>query len=465
MYQEHVKPHNATTYRTEPGYLYQVAHYGHPSKFGMKDIDNLWHAEHWDPEDLIALYKRAGAQYFMMLGNHHDNFDTWDSKYQPWNSVRVGPHKDLVAGWEKAAKAAGMHFGVSIHAARTWSWFDVSHGSDFDGPLAGVPYDGNLTLADGRGLWWQGLDPADLYGPAGAARTPEAKTKYDRKFYNRVIQLIDDYQPDLIYFDDSRMPISDEIGLNIAAHLYNTSIQHNGGRNEAVMTTKNLNAAQQKCLVLDIERGISPSILPHPWQTDTCIGQWHYSRGLYDHNGYKSAITVTQMLVDIVSKNGNLMLNVPVRGDGTIDEKERKVVTDIGDWMAINREAIFGTRPWVVAGEGPTMEAASTQATSATKPVGGFNEGRTVNTAADIRFTTHGDVLYAMPMVWPADGRVTIKSLADSSEKYPGTIGSVELLGSSTPVQWQRDKDGLVITGPTQAPCAGPCVLKIKPKA
>jgi alpha-L-fucosidase len=322
-----------------------------------------------------------------------------------------------------------------------------------------------LTLADGRGLWWEGLDPADLYGPAGAARTPEAKVKYNRKFYNRVIQLIDDYQPDMLYFDDSRMPISDEIGLNIAAHFYNTSIQHNGGQNQAVMTTKNLTADQQKCLVLDIERGVSPAILPHPWQTDTCIGQWHYSRSLYDHDGYKSAVTVTQMLVDIVSKNGNLMLSVPVRGDGTIDEKERKVVTEIGDWMAINHEAIFGTRPWLIAGEGPVMEAATAQSLSATKPVGGFNEGKTINTSADIRFTTHGNVLYAMPLVWPADGRVTIKSLADNLDKYTSVIASVELLGSSTPVQWQRGKEGLVITGPTQAPCAGPCVLKITPKA
>jgi alpha-L-fucosidase len=462
MYFQHVIGKDGSV-RASHDYDYQVAHYGHPSKVGMKDLDNLWHAEHWDPQDLISLYKRAGAQYFMMLGNHHDNFDNWNSTYQPWNAVKVGPHKDLVGGWQKAAKEAGMHFGVSIHAARSWDWFDVSHGADTDGPLKGVSYDGNLTLADGKGLWWEGLDPVELYGPAGGARTKQAKARYDRKFYNRVIQLIDDYQPDLIYFDDSRLPISDEVGLNIAAHFYNTSAAHHDGHNEAVINTKSLNAEQRKCLVLDIERGVSPAILPQPWQADTCIGQWHYNRALYDRDSYKSAVTVTQMLVDIVSKNGNLMLSVPVRPDGTIDEKERKIVTEIGDWMAINQEAIFGTRPWVIAGEGPQVEAAA-KAGPATKPQN-FNEGKVVNTAQDIRFTTHGNTLYVMPMIWPADGKLTIKTLKTGSDKYTQEIESVELLGSSSPVKFERTAEGLVVTGPTQAPSAGPCVIKVTPKA
>jgi len=138
-------------------YKYHVAHYGHPSKFGFKDIINLWHAEKWDSENLIALYKKAGAKYFVALANHCDNFDCWDSKYQPWNSMRVGPKKDIVGDWARAARAAGLRFGVSVHASHAWSWLEKSQGADKDGPLAGVPFDGKLTRADGKGLWWDSI--------------------------------------------------------------------------------------------------------------------------------------------------------------------------------------------------------------------------------------------------------------------------------------------------------------------
>lgn len=139
-------------------YQYQVEHYGHPSKIGFKDITHLWHAERWNPEYLIGLYKGAGAKYFMSLGNHHDNLDLYDSKYQPWNTLAVGPKKDIVGGWEKAARRAGLPFGVSVHAGRTWNWYEPAQGADTTGPLAGVPYDGNMTRADGKGLWWEGLE-------------------------------------------------------------------------------------------------------------------------------------------------------------------------------------------------------------------------------------------------------------------------------------------------------------------
>ena len=142
---------------------YQVAHYGPPSQAGFKEVIHSWQAEKFDPEKLVALYKRTGAQYFVALGNHHDNFDLWDSKYQPWNSVRVGPRKDLIAGWAKAAHDQGLPFGVSLHASHAWSWYEVTQGADKTGPLAGMPYDGKLTKADGLGKWWDGLDPQDLY--------------------------------------------------------------------------------------------------------------------------------------------------------------------------------------------------------------------------------------------------------------------------------------------------------------
>ena len=244
--------------------------------------------------------------------------------------------------------------------------------------------------------------------------------------------LIDDYKPDLLYFDDSTLPLNGSdpaYGLNIAAHYYNASTEWHGG-NEAVMTTKGLKEAERKALVWDIERGKSDRLEPYPWQTDTCIGGWHYNRGIYEHHGYKTPATVIQMLVDIVSKNGNLLLNVPVRGDGTIDEDEVKCLEGIAQWTAINGEAIFGTRPWKTYGEG-TREAKA----------GNFNEGKGLPyTAADLRFTTKGDTLYVFALAWPADGKLVVKSLGVKETGIRGDVTGVELLGAGK-VAFQRGAD------------------------
>ena len=160
------------TRKAASDYNYQCAHYGHPSKAGFKDVIHQWKAESWDPEHLIGLYKAAGAKYFMCLANHHDNFDNYASTYQSWNSVALGPKKDLVGGWEKAARAAGLRFAVSVHAAHAWAWYETSQGADKNGPLAGVPYDGHLTKADGKGQWWEGLDPQELYAQNHSADGP-----------------------------------------------------------------------------------------------------------------------------------------------------------------------------------------------------------------------------------------------------------------------------------------------------
>ena len=321
-------------------YKYQVEHFGHPSKVGFKDVIRQWKAENWDPKKLMALYKLAGAQYFMALANHHDNFDNFDSKYQPWNSVKIGPQKDLIAGWAEAARENGMRFGVSVHASHAWSWYEVAQGADKTGPLAGVPYDGKLTAADGRGQWWDGLDPQELYAQnhkpgsklvwdwdaSKGSSTPDAA--YCQKFYNRTIDLINKYHPDLVYFDDTALPLYpvSDAGLKIAAHFYNKNMLEHGGKLEAVLTNKVLTTEQKKCMVWDIERGASNQIEPLPWQTDTCIGDWHYQRSRFEKHNYKSTKTVIQTLVDIVSKNGNLMLNIPVRADGTIDSDEQAII-------------------------------------------------------------------------------------------------------------------------------------------
>ena len=453
---------------------FHVAHYGPPSKFGFKDVIHEWKAEHWNPEKLMALYKKAGAKYFVAMANHVDNFDNFNSKFQPWNSVNLGPKKDIVGIWEKVARKDGLRFGVSVHASHAWSWLEPSQGADTNGPLAGVPYDGRLTKADGKGLWWNGYDPQDLYAQnhrpgrklewmwdaSKGSSVPDAA--YCEKFYNRTIDLIDSYQPDLAYFDDSILPLYpvSDVGLRIAADYYNASIRWHG-RNEAVMTTKELNAQQAHGLVLEIERGKTQGISPLPWQSDTCIGSWHYDREIYLKNEYKTPAQIIPLLVDIVSKNGNLLLNIPLRGDGTADDLEIKFLKDMARWMAVNGDAIYSTRPWKIFGEGPAAHE-----TPEPGRHGGVADMRTKPfVPEDIRFTKSKDgrTLYAIFLAWPEDGKVTVKSLAKNSVYWPGEIGSVHLLGASGGLKFTRDDQGLHVTLPEKKPCEIAFALEIRP--
>ena len=463
-------------------YNYHVEHYGHPSKFGFMELDNLWKAENWDPEKLMQLYVRAGAKYFVALANHHDNFDAYDSKYHAWNSVNVGPKKDIVGTWAKIARAHGLHFGVSNHSSHAWHWFQPAYGHDVEGPLAGVPYDAaTLTKADGKGKWWDGLDPQELYTglripmpsdltTAQAAKdwhgkndghwyesVPPNDNGYAEKWFLRCQDLVDKYQPDLLYFDDSELPFG-SIGLDIAAHLYNASAARHGGKTQAVLNSKGLQPAHRPAMVPDIERGVAEGIRPEPWQTDTCIGSWHYERRLFEEHKYKTVGQVVRMLVDIVSKNGNLLLSVPVRGDGTIDEDEVAFLGGMAHWMDINGEAIFGTRPWVIYGEGPSV-AEKLEA-------GQFGGARDVRskpyTAEDMRFTTKGDALYAFLLDWPADRTAVVKSLATNSPQAAGRkVTDVALLGGAGKLTWTQDEAGLHVQLPAAAPSEHVVALKI----
>ncbi len=419
------------------------------------------------PSGTVVFVQKAGAKFFVAMANHHDNLDMFPSKYHKWNSTRIGPKKDIIKGWADAAKANGLPFGVSIHASHAWTWYEPAQLADSSGPYAGVPYDGKLTAAEGKGKWWEGLDPQELYAQDhplsrqggnnhkqwdwadGASQPSKA---YIENFYKRTLTLIDNYDPELVYFDDTVLPLwpVSDVGLRIAAHLYNKSIKKNGKLN-AVLTGKILNAQQRKCMVWDIERGQSNQIEPLPWQTDTCIGSWHYDRRVYDNNKYKSAKTVIHTLCDVVSKNGNLMLSVPVRGDGSIDEKERAIVQDIAVWMQMNSEAIYDTRPWSVFGEGPATEGAALSAQ-------GFNEGKGKPfTAADMRFTTKQKTLYAILMGWPEDRKAVIRSLAGK-----GKVTSVRLLGHEGVLTFNQDANGLSMELPQQAPGKEAFVLKIE---
>jgi alpha-L-fucosidase len=456
-------------------YKWHVEHYGHPSKAGFKEAINDWKAQNWDPEKLVALYKRAGAQYFFAMANHHDNLDMWNSKYQEWNTVRVGPKKDILAGWAKAAKNNNLPFGLSVHAAHAWTWYETAQRSDKNGELAGVPYDGKLTKADGKGTWWEGLDPQELYAQnhpmsEGSEKTSNIHKQWDwgngasvpsqdycDKFYNRTIDMINLFNPDLLYFDDTALPLYpvSDAGLKIAAHYYNHNMATHNGKLEAVLFGKILTDDQKKCMVWDVERGAPDKIQELPWQTCSCIGQWHYSRSVYDKNRYKSAKGVILMLIDIVSKNGNLLLNIPVRGDGSIDEKEIAVLEGIAAWMDANKESIFDTRPWKIYGEGPAAETAN--------PINaqGFNEGKVKLSAKDIRFNQKDKVLYVTTMGVP-EGNVSVKSLGKS--KDDSKIKTIEMLGSNEKLQWKQYNDSLVIEKPKTSPNNIAVVFKITNK-
>ena len=457
-------------------YKHHVEHYGHPSEVGFKDIIPLFKAEKWNPDKLVAFYKKIGAQYFFALGNHHDNFDLWDSKYQPWNSVNMGPKRDILAEWERAARKYELPFGISFHADHAWTWYEPAQRYDRNGPKAGIPYDGTLTKADGKGKWWEGYDPQDLY----AQNHPLSKgswadgmihsqwawgngaclptQEYCTNFYNRTIDAINRYNPDLIYFDVTVVPfypVSDA-GLKIAAHFYNHNIAAHKGKLEAVMLSKILDENQRKAIVWDVERGAPNQIIEQPWQSCSCIGGWHYNTSIYENNWYKSAADIVKLLVDIVSKNGNLLLSVPLRADGTFDEKEEKILNEFGDWMAMNREAIYSTRPWEVFGEGPIAEA------DIKINAQGFNEGAySKATAQEIRFTQTKKDLYATVLAWPMENRILIKSLAEGSKLFPGKISKVELLGYGK-VTFTRTAQGLLVNMPEKQVNDIAPVLKIK---
>ncbi len=457
---------------------WHVANYGHPSEFGFKDVINLWKADKWNPEELMELYRRAGARYFFTLGNHHDNFDNWDSRHHSWNSTNMGPERDIVGGWEQAARAKGMYFGVSIHSAHSWTWYEPAQRSDREGPMAGVPYDGKITKADGEGKWWEGYDPQELYAQNhplsersaedngaihrqwawGNGACPPSE-EYSRNFFDRNVDMMNRYNPDLVYYDDTSMPLwpVSDAGLRAVTHLYNKSVSENEGRNEAVVFAKILTDDQKNALVWDVEKGVPDMIQEKPWQTCTCLGSWHYDRSIYDRNGYKSARTVVHMLIDIISKNGNLLLSVPQRGDGSIDDKERKILEEIAAWMAVNSEGVYGTRPWKIFGEGPVAE------TSNPLQAQGFNEGRHAPyTAADIRFVTKGDVLYAHVLARPADNRIVIRSLSEGNPLRAQKIHSVSLAGHDPGLAFERTAEGLVVTLPENiAPDAISLLLKI----
>lgn len=408
-------------------YRYHLRRYGHPSRFGYKDIIALWKAERFEPEALMRLYVDAGARYFVAQAAHHDNFHNWNSQHHRWNAVAMGPGKDIVGLWRDAARQQGLRFGLSEHMGASFSWWVANKGADVAGAWAGVPYDGN--------------DPEyeDLYLPNRGAKGWRqewytSNPRWHERWFIYAKELVDVYQPDLLY-SDGGVPFG-EIGLHLIAHLYNTSARRNAGHNEAVYTQKDRDPQVFTVGVLDIECSQLPEAMPHVWQTDSFIGNWFYDvRAVY-----KTPKHVAEILVDVVSKNGNLLLNIPQRPDGTIDDECRYILDCMAAWIAVNGEGIYGTRPWIQAAEGPSQVV-----------IDRFKEEPVAWTIEDFRFTAKGNTVYAFQMKWPEGGKTVIRSLALGRTER---VSSVTLLGHGAPLPFEQGGRSLAIDLPEEKPCA-----------
>lgn len=417
-----------------PQYQYHLEQFGHPSEYGYKDICHNWIIDRWNPDELMDLYVEMGARYFMAMGCHHDNFDCYDSKYQPWNSVNIGPKKDIVGIWEKKAREHGLRFGIGFHntPSRTWGQFmTVRYTSDKMGPMAGVPYDALQTTADGKGKWWEGLNPVDLYGEIHDKNDP-LHSPFANQFMWRVDDAITKYHPDVIYFDEhagnSQVDLGVAMGLGflapqLIANYYNKSLQWNKGKMDVVVNLKGVgghyNSFQKnpellpladRSLVKSTEAIIGQEIKAYPFQTETSIADWHYRTG----QEYMDAATVIQLLMQNVSRNGTMLLNLTQHGRGDLDPEVIVMAKDVGAWLKINGEAVFGSRPFEVYGEN------------------------------NICFTRNNGYIYATIFNWD-DSQITIKSLHSNGSTL-GKISRVDMLGSDIEINFVQNETGLTIT-------------------
>ena len=431
-----------------PQYEYHLRHYGHPSKFGFKDICALWKAEKFDPEGLMEKYRRAGARYFMAQATHHDHFFNYDSAVNRMNSVKVGPHKDILALWQAAAQKYGMPFGISEHLGTSFSWWRVNKGCDKYGPYAGVPYDGCDPA-------WQDFYHANqehyAEDPGGCVPWYTTNKKYHEYWLRCVTEMIERFHPDLLYTDGA-LPFgecqkddpSDQdpgvyaCGLQAVARLYNASIDRYG-ENRAVYLQKDRRPEIYGVGVLDIEKSQLPGIMPEPWHTDTCIGNWFYDV----HYPYKRPDQIIEMLVDIISKNGVMLLNILQRPDGTIDEDADYILDKIGGWFAVCGEAVYGTRPWRVFSEGDTFVR-----------IEGFREDKTDWTPSDIRFVQKDGAVYAFLMGARGGETLALRSFRNQE------IHGAELLGYG-PVPFRKEFGVLLVSLPDRLPAFCANALKI----
>lgn len=411
--------------RGTPEYEHHLAAHGPHSDFGYKDFFPMFRAERFDAQEWAALFRSAGAQFVVPVAEHHDGLAMYDSAYSDWTTVHVGPHRDVVGELADAVRGQWLVFGVSSHRAEHW-WY-------FNGGME-LPSD----VSEAR--------LAALYGPAQAEAMPPNE-QFLEDWLLRCCELVDRFEPQLVWFDWwIEQPAFEPYLRQFAAYYYNRAHQWRRG----VAINYKHEAFPVGTAVLDIERGQLAGIHPHLWQTDTSVAKtsWGY---VGDHR-YKTATSLLCDLADIVSKNGVLLLNIGPRADGTIPEPERQILMEMGAWLSTYGEAVYGTRPWRVFGEGPTAVVA-----------GQFKDTERADfTAADVRFTRRGSTLYAIVMAWPRDGLARLRSLGSSAALLDAPPRAVVLLGSEGRLEWSLAPECLEVRLPEEARRAGPLALRIE---
>ncbi len=407
-------------------YKYHIATYGPQDKFGYKDFIPLFKAEKFDPAAWARLFKEAGAKYVVPVFEHHDGFAMYDSGLSDWTAAKMGPHRDLVGDLAKAVRAEGLHLGASSHR--------VEH---------------NFYLGVGRTIPSDVNDPnyAAFYGPAHRWLEAQHGTPLANDFtfvskawtddwLARSAEIVQEYHPEIMWFDWwIGQPSVRENLTRFAAFYYNASLRY--GDHVGVINYKYF-AMEEHSAVLDLERGQLGDIRPLPWQTDTSVG--NKSWGYIQNDTFKSPEFIVHQFADIVSKNGNLLLNIGPRADGTIPDQVQLTLQDVGAWLKANGEAIYGTRPWKVYGEGPTKVAAGAFLDNAIQPF----------TAEDFRFTQKNGILYAIELGWPSTHEAIIHSLGSSKLGAQKQIQSIQLLGSAGTLSFEERPDGLHVRLPEQ---------------
>jgi alpha-L-fucosidase len=416
-----------------PEYLHHVETYGPQAQFGYKDFIPQFKAEKFDPQQWADIFKNAGARYVVPVAEHHDGFAMYDSALSRWTAAKMGPKRDIIGELAQAVRQRGMVFGLSSHRAEHW-WF-MNGGRSYDSDVNDAAY-------------------ADFYGPAtpvvGEWTSKDWQPRPDAQFLDnwlsRTCELVDKYRPQLVWFDWWIEQIVFEPYLQkFAAGFYNKGLDWNLG---VAINYKN-QTFPEKAAVLDVERGQLKGIRPLFWQTDTSVSK--NSWGYVLNQDYKTARSILCDLVDIVSKNGALLLNVGPRPDGTIPEPEQDILGEIGSWLNINGEAIYETRPWEVFGEGPTEVTE-----------GSFTDtSREDFTAQDIRFTRKANALYAIVLNRPS-GELVIKTFKTDSTIQAGQIQRISLLGSEGSLQWKQTQTGLHIRLPDEIPGRHAYTFKIE---
>ncbi|MEM7129061.1 MAG: alpha-L-fucosidase [Chloroflexota bacterium] len=430
-------PYNMYREGTEQ-YEYHCKTYGHPSEFGYKDFIPMFTAEHFDADEWAEVFKKSGAQFAGPVAEHHDGFPMWDSKYTEWNAAKMGPKVDVVAKMAEAIRKQGMRFMAALHHAENW-WFFPHWRKDFDtsdpayAGLYGPPHDTNWPdeppdLEDGQKQWRDAERPNKAFLDSWLGRTQE---------------IIDNFEPDLLWFDFGIQFVQEHYRREMLAYYYNKA---NEWGKEVAVTYKWHNLPPGTGIV-DLELGRFDKMTYHPWITDTTVddGQgWAYLKG----TEYKTLDTLVHYLIDNVSKNGYMLLNIGPKPDGTLPQEGVDLLEGIGRWMDVNSEAIYGTTSWVTYGEGPTE-----------MPKGGyFMEDKEVKyTAEDIRYTVKDDTIYAICLGWPGQEA----TLTELKQLYPAEIASVQMLGSDQPLAWSMTDTGLVISAPDQKPCGNAYTFKI----